>query len=83
MRVCVCACVRACVCVHRCPRCVLRSTPVCRVSPTRPVPPCPTTQLSDRQLDELTAVCNRYPDISVTTELPDGPDVPAGELGLV
>lgn len=36
-------------------------------------------QLSDRQLDELTAVCNRYPDISVATELPEGPDVPAGE----
>ncbi|WIA19957.1 hypothetical protein OEZ85_005838 [Tetradesmus obliquus] len=36
-------------------------------------------QLSDRQLDEVTAVCNRYPDISVTTELPDGPDVAAGD----
>lgn len=35
-------------------------------------------QLSDRQLDELTAVCNRYPDISVATELPEGPDVAAG-----
>jgi pre-mRNA-splicing helicase BRR2 len=35
--------------------------------------------LSDRQLDEVTAVCNRYPDISVTTELPDGPDVAAGD----
>ncbi|KAF6257784.1 RNA helicase, activating signal cointegrator 1 [Scenedesmus sp. NREL 46B-D3] len=36
-------------------------------------------QLSDRQLDEVTAVCNRYPDISVTTELPEGPDVAAGD----
>lgn len=36
-------------------------------------------QLSDRQLDELTAVCNRYPDISVATELPEGPDVAAGD----
>eukprot|EP00879_Flechtneria_rotunda_P006108 GHRR01006421.1.p1 GENE.GHRR01006421.1~~GHRR01006421.1.p1 ORF type:complete len:1855 (+),score=687.13 GHRR01006421.1:742-6306(+) len=36
-------------------------------------------QLSDRQLDEVTAVCNRYPDISVTTELPDGPKVAAGD----
>lgn len=35
--------------------------------------------MSDRQLDEVTAVCNRYPDISVTTELPEGPEVAAGE----
>jgi len=40
-------------------------------------------QLSDRQLDELTAVCNRYPDISVATELPEGADVPAGETGII
>lgn len=39
----------------------------------------PALQLSDRQLDEVTQVCNRYPDISVTTELPDGPEVAAGD----
>jgi hypothetical protein len=39
---------------------------------------CSCVQLSDRQLDEVTVVCNRYPDISVATELPEGPDVAAG-----
>lgn len=36
-------------------------------------------QMSDNQLRDLTAVCNRYPDISVTTELPEGPAVAAGD----
>jgi hypothetical protein len=48
--------------------------PACRVARHR----C-CRQMSDGQLAELTTVCNRYPDISVTTELPDGADVVAGE----
>lgn len=35
--------------------------------------------LSEQQLGEVAAVCNRYPDISVTHDLPGGAEVAAGE----
>jgi pre-mRNA-splicing helicase BRR2 len=35
--------------------------------------------MSDRQLEELSAVCNRYPDINLAYDLEGGTDVAAGD----